>query len=318
MKLKNIFFCFGLVIIISVSCQSKSEVDIVTTSYANVVTQTVIPSSSLIPTSAAQPTVTISVKPTSIPVSTATTIAIETVTPTITAITLTPLPTFTSIDQETAVAELSADPMNCDIPCWWGAIPDETTYFEIQQFLDLYRFTDYMRYLEQEDPNKRFELWMGFDEKENLSDYRVRYAFDNNVLTSLVTEQAPSLVDITEKYGQPDEVWLSAMNDPRQNPPLLWFVAVYLQKGLGIGSVIDGSIQDDVLIGCFSNEEGSLLNLVSPNKVTSYKDFSTIYDRERLYLSVTEATGLTLEDFINYISDTSQPRCIETPTELWE
>ncbi len=332
MKLKHVFlFSFGLIVIwLSVSCQSGTKPTIAT-SPPVAVTSTTRPQSSLMPTlTAPLPTATATIKvektsdsvlePTSLP-----TVALETATPfpllstpTITTVTLTPLPTFTAHELEGAEAELLENPMNCDVPCWWGAIPGETTFFEIQQFLDLYQLTDYVRYLEQEDPDKRFELWMGFDEKENLSDYRVRYAFNNNVLISLITEQAPSLVDITGKYGQPDEVWLSAMNDPRQNPPLLWFVAVYLHKGLGIGSVLYGDVQDNVLIGCFSNEERSFLNLVPPNKATSYKDFATIYDRERLYLSVTEATGLTLEDFTQHISDTSQPRCIETARELWK
>jgi hypothetical protein len=58
--------------------------------------------------------------------------------------TLTPLPTFAPEELETAVADLLANPMNCDVPCWWGAIPNDTTFFEIYQFLELHQLTDYI------------------------------------------------------------------------------------------------------------------------------------------------------------------------------
>ncbi|MCZ7670518.1 MAG: hypothetical protein M5U34_26890 [Chloroflexi bacterium] len=50
------------------------------------------------------------------------------ITPTITVMTPTPLPTLEGKELELAVAELLASPMNCDVPCWWGSHPQ---YYEL-------------------------------------------------------------------------------------------------------------------------------------------------------------------------------------------
>ncbi len=57
--------------------------------------------------------------------------------------TLTPLPTFAPEELETAVADLLANPMNCDVPCWWGAVPGVTSLDEIKHAVSPYNFDIY-------------------------------------------------------------------------------------------------------------------------------------------------------------------------------
>ena len=83
-------------------------------------------------------------------------------------------------------------------------MPNETTVFEVQQFLTLYQFTDYI-YDDNQIPDY-IDVGISFDENENLHDFRVRYYFENNLLKIVHSEQSPPLHDILEKYGQPDEV----------------------------------------------------------------------------------------------------------------
>jgi hypothetical protein len=264
--------------------------------------------------------------PTRTPSATATRIPTETPTPTPSATatattipTLTPLPTFAPDELETAVADLLTNPMNCDVPCLWGAIPNDTTFFEIYQFLELHQLTDYMHYLEDEGPNDRFDLWMGYDKNTNAYDFLVSYGFKNNVLRSLTSGIAPSIASAIEKFGQPDEVLVSASNDVRTWPPFIKIYMVYLQESITLGYSVEGNVQGDFIEACFADKMG-YVHLREPNSTTRetiYDDFFMFHPEDNLYLSLGEATGLTIEDFSYQFSDSGKPQCIETSRNLW-
>lgn len=294
-----------LIILLTVSCQSSEEP----------------PTSSPLPiaTGPATPDATATAIPEPMPSATT---APETATPfppsatpTPPIITLTPLPTFAAAELEMAIAELLANPMNCDVPCWWGAIPNETTAFEVQQFLNRYQFTDYQR-----DANQvpdYIELWFGYDETVNQFDFRVMYSFENIVLKTVIAEYSPPPVEILRRFGPPEEVWLETMSFERETLPFRLNL-VYLQKGMAVGYVVDGDIQDNLTIGCFANEETGHLRLIVPDTATSYKDFPIIFEEDRRYLPLEEATDLTIDDFMQRFLDPTQPHCLETPVDLWE
>jgi len=326
MKIKFSFLIgLGLIfMLLLISCQSGIESTTVTTTTAATLTSTVVPQASLeltitVPVTATKVEPTTNPDPDStkssniIPQTTTPTVA----TPTIIVATLTPLPTLVADELELAIEDLIANPMNCDVPCWWGAIPDITTMNEVKHSISPYNFDIY-----EYEVNGEIYIRLGIKRIEEQNDFEVKivYNFSDSILTG-VTAYSPPISDIFAKYGQPDEVWLSAMNDPREHPPLLWFVIVYLQKGVGIGYVVDGNSQDDVITGCVANRDTERLRslrLIIPDSATGYKDFPSIFTEERLYLPLEEAVGLTTEDFMQLFNDPTQPQCIETPAELWE
>ena len=263
------------------------------------------------------------ISPTTTPSATATTIPTETPTQTPAATatattipTLTPLPTFAPEELETAVADLLANPMNCDVPCWWGAIPGETTVFEVQQYLASYQFTDYW-YDKTQIPDY-IELWFDHYVNENHFYFPIRYAFENHVLKTIYSGQSPQLHQILNFYGSPDEIWLSTVSFVREEDLFLRLNLVYFQESMAVGYVINGNIQDASVMACFTDEESGRLLLLIPNSATSYKDFPTIFEKDRRYLPLEEATDLTIAEFMEQFSDPTQPQCLETPTELWE
>ena len=326
MKLKStpLFVLSLTVMLLFVSCQSETE-STIATSPATTVTSAATSQSSLVSTTPAPlPTVTATIQvemmadpvfdliasPTFAP-------EIATLPPTlaaltIVAITLTPLPTFAADELETAMVELLANPMNCDVPCWWGATPSETTIFEVQQFLALYHFTDY----KSDDPD-HISLRIGYDENDNQLYFPVRYSFENHLLKIVYAGQLLPLYEILKRYNQPDEVWLSTVSFVREGDLFVRLNMIYLQKGMAVGYVVNGTLQNDTVTGCFADEVGRL-RLNVPNSSTSYKDFSTIFEEDRHYLLLEESTGLTMDDFMQRFSDPTQPQCVETPTELWE
>ena len=275
----------------------------------------------LITVTAVSPT---TISPTQKPSATATTIPTTTPTQTpaasataTTIPTLTPLPTFAPDELETAVADLLANPMNCDVPCWWGAIPGKTTIDEIKHSLAPYNF-DISEY-EYEDNGKPISvliLGIGHDEESNDFNIRMGYGFTNSSLFDVLAYSS-SVFEILAKYGQPDEIWLETMSFKREDLPTRLNL-VYLQKGMAVGYVVDGDIQDENVIACFTDEETGRVRLLAPNTAISYKDFPTIFEKDRRYLPLEEATDLTIAEFMEQFSDPTKPQCLETPTELWD
>ena len=329
MKLKYaLLFGFGLVIpLLFVACQSEIEPTIAT-SIVELVTSTVTPQQSLESiTPSPLPSATSTVKVEAIlslvpdPTPSATAVPVTatplppSATPTIVEVTLTPLPTLEGEELELAVAELLANPMNCDVPCWWGAVPSETTVFEVLQFLTLYQFNGYYINSDGQIPDY-IELWFGYKEDDGQFDFSVRYTFENHLLKIVFSGQSPTVYEILKKHGQPEEVWIETMSVERETLPVR-FNMIYLQESMAVGYVADGYIQEDVVMGCFADEAG-IIRINPPNSATSYKDFPTIFEVDRRYLSLEEATGLTMDEFMQDFSDPINPQCIETPAELWE
>lgn len=230
------------------------------------------------------------------------------------AATLTPLPTLEGVELESAVAELLANPMNSDVPCWWGAVPGTTTVFEVEQFLTRHQLPIYFHRDENQIPYY-IELLIGIDEEQ--LEYRVFYSFQEHVLNSLLVEHAPPPFEILRKYGEPDEIWLSTMSIELELLPVR-FNLIYLEEGMGVSYTVDGDIEDERVIGCYADIDGGRLHLIKPNRAVNYGAFKGIFFLDFRWLQLEEATNLTMEDFIQQFSDPTQPQCIETPAELWE
>lgn len=318
---------FGLMtILFLVACQAggeSRESSITTTPTAtNIVMGQVLSESTL---TVLPPTAVVAIKvettSTSVVAPTASSpIAVETVmplptslTPTEVAVTLTPLPTLAADELESAVGELIANPMNCDEPCWWGAIPGITSLDEIKHAVSPYNFDIYESVVDEQLTILR--LGIGYIEERNDFEIRIGYGFSNSILTT-VSAYSPSVFEVLARYGQPDEVWLATGITPLPIPVRLNLV--YYQEGMAFGYVVDGVIENHMFKGCFTAEKAGRLRLIASNSATSYKDFPTIFEDDRRYLLLEEDTSLTMEDFMQRFSDPTQPQCIETPVELWE
>ena len=318
MKLSySLFVGLNLLILwLLVSCQPEIE----PTLAINLMSGTEIPQSLVEMTlSSARPTTT-----TTLPIETASPIPslqMETLLPpeitSTTTVTLTPLPTLAGTALESAIATLLANPMNCDVPCWWGAVPGITTIDEIKHHIAPYNF-DISEY-EYEDEGKQFTvlvLGIGYDEERNDFDIRIGYGFFNFLLID-VSAYSPPISEFLVRYGPPDEVWIETMNVKRETLPVRLNM-VYLQLGMAVGYVVDGDILNDKVIGCFADDEKGQLRLIAPNDATSYRDFSPIFEVDRRYLLLEDATTMTMAEFMEEFSDPTQPQCIETPTDLWD
>jgi hypothetical protein len=329
MKQKHVLLSgFSLVIIIwlLVSCQWETE-PIVTTSSVELTRETMSPQPSLeftTPLSHSIATVPGGIETASVPnlnpTSSPTPVQVI-VTPlptlvpsTVALATLTPLPTLEGEELKAVIEELLVNPMDCDVPCWWGAIPGVTNISEIEHAISPYA-SDIFKYNDEEG-NVYIRLGIKYIEVRNDFEIVIVYRFSNLILSG-VTAISPQISEVLTRYGLPDEVWLSGMTDPRG--PSISMNMLYFKAGMGVHYTIDSNFQDDnKLMGCFASKETGILRLVTPNSVTDYKALSPNFEQDRRYLPLEQATNLTMDEFMERFSDPTQPLCIETPAELWE
>jgi len=322
---------FGLTsIFLLVTCQSEMPLNVPTSTVGAVAGTAISQSLSESITPSPLPSVTSTVKveatstliPDPLPSATAVLVTatplLPSATPTIVDITPTPLPTLEGEELELAVAELLANPMNCDVPCWWGAKPGVTSVNDIKHIISPYNFDIYE--YEYEDKGKLFtamRLGIGHDEERNDFSIRVGFIFFNSILFD-VSAYSPPISEVLAKYGQPDEIWLETVAEEYQGSLPVRLNMVYLEMGMAVGYVVDGDHHDDVVTGCFGDEEMGRLRLITPNTAISYNDFPIIFEADRRYLLLEEATSMTMDEFMQAFSDPTNPQCIETPAELWE
>jgi hypothetical protein len=322
MKAKyTLLFGFGwIVTLLTVSCESDTK-PALATSPVELMTSTVVSQLSLeLTTSSPLPTTTPVVNVENTPdlvlsPTASATVAPGTATTTIVVATPAPLPTLEGEELELAVAELLANPMNCDMPCWWGAIPGVTSLYEIRHAISPYNF--HISEYEEEGDVVYLLVETGYVQEQGDYEIGVVYNFSHSTLVGL-TAYSPPISEILVKYNQPDEVWFSAFNDPREEHPTVWLNIVYLHIGMAANYVVDRVLQNDMAVGCFTDEATGRLRLITPNRATNYEDFSPLFSEDRHYTPLEEATSLTVEDFIQRFTDPTQPHCIETPAELWE
>ena len=316
---------FGLtIILLIIACQTQTEsIATVPTIEPETSTATPQPLNITTVTLEATPSPTLEITPsaTTIPATstalppsaTATSLPPSTM-PTVVDVTLTPLPTLEGEELELAVAELLANPMNCDVPCWWGIIPGNASLNEIKHSFSPYSFDT--NEFEEDGEVVHLLFRIGYIKERGDFEERIVFNFSHSILTG-ITAFSPTISEVLAKYGQPDEVWLETIPREYQNSLPFQLNMVYLELGMAVGYVVDGDHQDDVVIGCFAHQKGNL-RIITPKTANSYHDFSPIFGVDRHYRLLEEATNMTMDEFMQAFSDPTNPQCIETPAELWE
>lgn len=235
--------------------------------------------------------------------------------------TLTPLPTIPPDDVQQAIKALLASPFEgCSQPCWWQAVPGKTTASQIIQFLDRYHIAYYPpRY---DENNNIYYIETEYTEieeadKNEVNGFRTIYAFEAGTLKHIYVSHSTTVDVILEKYGMPDEIWVSTGYYAYY--PLPFSVdLLYFDKGVGISYTLDGYLEDGIVTGCFAHTFGKL-NLYRPDLVQSHQDFFWIYMDETPYLPLSEATNVkTIEAFVAKFSTLTSESCLETPMSLWD
>ena len=105
------------------------------------------------------PTATGTTTPSNTPTKRPTRTITPTLSPTLTETpTLTPLPTIAQSEVHDYVIGMIETNGGCELPCWWGITPGETTWGEAKQIIETFTEVEYRVYAEVDESGKPYEL----------------------------------------------------------------------------------------------------------------------------------------------------------------
>ena len=297
-------------------------------SFSEVVTATPVASVVVLeqPTFTVTPTFTeVALLTPTVTTSTSTPTATATNTPTLTP---TPVSTLPPLAALSVVEDLLTHNAYCQLPCWWGTTPGETTWGQVNTLITSLS----ARISEPSDlMYGTYEIFLPHV-PSTLTGHplglHLFYHVGEGVIESIkvVGGNMPAyyLQPILANYGPPDEVWLQAMPYTPGGEVIFRIALLYLEKGFSAHIITEQRyLEDQQVVGCFSpeSEQGTSLFLWIPGQ---YSSFPAIVEAGRFgqeassYLPLEEATGMNITSLLNKFLEDGGGYCISTPIELWE
>lgn len=257
-------------------------------------------------------------------------------------ITIRPTPTLTQHSQTTVTGDPTLDPMKararlkdlfsnnagCQLPCWWGITPGETDWETAYQ--DLVQFS---LFIEQGGVGENVEggklvvttnytAYYEVGTSDNIG--HTSFGIENQIVVGIEvdrvgTELAYTLPQLLSSYGPPTEVWVRTYPRPigESGFYLPLFLRLFYQdlSFVAMYSDNEATLLGNHITGCFLN--GPDLRIWDP--IEQYT-FSEIFDPWNLGISglpLLEASGMTIEEFVDAFSDPNYYPCLETEASLW-
>lgn len=270
----------------------------------------------------------ISVTTTSLPsaipttTSTKTPTASPTITPTST-IPSSPIPTPIAKEENEITLELIQTNNGCDLPCWWGIIPNKTRWKDAERFFK--RFSTI--YYHEGQPPKEWEVYEIHshiaEEYSDVGAVRMVFAAKEGVIKEMEVgyfdEATYNLDSVLSKYGIPSQIFISTYSSDYGMPPnQVPFSLDLYYPDLGINFVYGttATVNGSQIYGCFY-EGSEVIFLWSPQEYTRSIDYILGWDKHNIpYLSIRDAIGIDTKTFYENFKRGST-HCLQTPTNLW-
>lgn len=239
--------------------------------------------------------------------------------------TYTPLPTLPPTQLLDRVLVLLQNNNGCDLPCWWGILPGNTTWLQAWSFLSQFDSSIYVAgntksrqfaNIQIAGPEQLFpasHLALDIEILNGLVHIINAYGFDNT--------QAFSLQQLLSSHGQPLEVWIHTYRSYLGGIPPVDVLLFYPDQGiLARYSTELTEIDESGDSASICLDHSPSLTLWSPDERI---DFDQAQDYARLdykeyskpLLSLESATGITLDEFYSYRSKAQV--CLSTKLSLW-
>ena len=267
-------------------------------------------------TSPASPTESATPIPIAVPRATATRTpaATSTVTPT-------RVPTLALEQAQAVVLELLRTNGNCELPCWWGLVPGQTTWDEVLALLEPIASRIAQYGLADVAPN-RAEVFFLTLPKEVSSPYiELDFAMQNGVVQRIQVSGFKSpdyqLPQLLSAYGQPSEVWIHTEGFSPEAYRSFGLVLLYTQRSILVSYSTEGELADSTIQGCFQGNPS--LWLWHGDRLLTFTEAVELFSwdvQNVLYLPLSDATGMTVDMFYQSFKD-EQVVCLQTPKNLW-
>jgi hypothetical protein len=252
---------------------------------------------------------------------------------------LTPLPPLSQAEQEMLVTDLLHKKDNCKLPCWWGIIPDETSWELVRDKiiglgLSIYTYSS----------SNGGIFGTGFYIKDHsfsvgpiiyTDEGRIRVIEVESETTPRPTEiiygdpyymkemEQYNPSNILSTYDEPDKVlvYVTDIKDPVIGD---YFILLIYEK-LGIIVQYWGRSEDkNSMVQLCPNKAAISMWLWSPNGGLSWENAfshtanSSAEDQQRFlsqFLPLEAASRMSVDEF--FVKFKSKESCLETPANLW-
>jgi hypothetical protein len=226
------------------------------------------------------------------------------------------------------VKKLLNDNAGCQLPCWWGIMPGQTTWDEAYQILE--KVSNYVTPLAAGDSfyNAFAQVYLPYPHDfENYMEHV--YRVDNGIVEYIVVYNfnlAPNyyLPKFLEIYGKPSEIWVQSFSQEEIGQWNFNFFLFYIDKGIfmnyGLAIPIENIDVKGNLQVCLEEADSPFIHLWSPEKnAMSFQDakqkfIDTTYLPEPQPLL--EATGMDVKTFYETFKNPDTDVCLETPKDL--
>jgi len=219
---------------------------------------------------------------------------------------MTSLPTLPPEESQEMILSLLSNNDGCELPCWWGILPGETSWDEAYQFLSTIatRIVDVGNIDSEGKPDKNSNTYVVYikipgKDLEVPSGYVITDGIVNTINVSPNgTEIGYQLHQILDRYGTPEEVLFWGLSETSEGFP--WFFLILLYPDRGTLAIYEGKadITENQLRVC-PQGIGPKLSLWSPTNITLSEMKQSFWDaKSRGQLKhLEEVTGMNLGSF---------------------
>ncbi len=146
-----------------------------------------------------------------------------------------PRPTLSPETAQALVLDLLSNNGGCQLPCWWGIMPGKTSWQEARNFLET---------LSPEIITFSSDFyWVAYKNLPlNVSDGAIGAGIsidENGVVQTISTDIYYPLIEMLQKHGKPDEIWIFA--DRQTINPEIPFTIALFYSGQGLLAVYEGT-----------------------------------------------------------------------------
>ena len=252
--------------------------------------------------------------------------------------TITIAPTQNIREQKEMVLSLMESNRGCELPCWWGITPGQTSLSEVEEYFHILGART-GRTQQRISGNNFF----GARFENSLPEFNISFLdIEGNVYAIYVSGNQAGTQDqsdfelfwepyspknVVTDYGAPSRILLSAYGGfvpgtTGKQGYILWII----YDSLGIMIRYDGLIQDlpmlhfcpELALGAnnIHRIEITLQNPSNPRIPIGWIDSILGNEPERVK-SIQEAANLSMEDFYELFSQSEKPACFDTPKDIW-
>ena len=250
-------------------------------------------------------------------------------TPTNTATFITPIwtpqPTLSPEEAERLILDLLENNAGCQLPCWWGFTPGQTTWEEAKRLLETIASNIYIGLGET---FSYAEVIIPVPEEVYPIYPRQYYTIKNSVVEMIEVNVGflpdYSLSALLSNYGEPSNVLISTYNKPVENYMFFKVIYFFPKAGILAASVIHASLQGETIQACPKQDSQLELALGTPAFGLTIQEaiqkswrIKGLFETDPYWLDLETATGMSISEFFQRFSEARNDWCFETPADLW-